>query len=148
MYAGLYLLAEGEEMGVRYGPSLFALFVAACWLAIPSSALAMQHSGNPGSPRVYEAPDGVTPPIVIHTVDAQYSEEARKAKYEGVCFVQLIVDERGMPTDVHVARPIGMGLDEKAIEAVKQYRFKPGRKGDESVAVRITVEVAFRLPRG
>src|ERR1700746_2461215 len=77
--------------------------------------------------------------------DPAYSEESGKAKYQGVCVVTLIVGPDGKPRDVHVARSLGLGLDEKAIEAVNQWKFDPAQKDGKPVAVAINVEVTFRL---
>jgi protein TonB len=88
---------------------------------------------------------GVSPPVVIYSVDPEFSDEARRAKYQGTCLVALIVDEHGNPTHVHVERSIGMGLDEKAVEAVKQYRFKPAYYRGRPVAVEMIVVVNFRI---
>ncbi len=89
---------------------------------------------------------GVSAPELIHKVDAEFSDEARRAKYQGVCLVSLVVDAQGNPQQVRVVRSLGMGLDEKAIEAVKQFKFKPAMKdGKQAVAVPITIEVNFRL---
>jgi TonB family protein len=101
--------------------------------------------GNAGG-GVYQVGGGISAPIVIHQVEAEFSDEARRAKYQGVCLVSLIVDAQGNPQDIHVARALGMGLDEKAIEAIKQYKFKPAMKdGKMAVPVMITIEVDFRL---
>jgi len=91
--------------------------------------------------------DGVTAPKVIYSVEAEFSDEARRAKYEGIVTISLIVDAQGNPQNVHVAHALGMGLDEKAIEAVKQYRFKPAidQKTGKPVPVQINFEVNFRL---
>jgi protein TonB len=89
--------------------------------------------GNAGG-GVYQVGGGISAPTVIHT------------KYQGVCMVSLIVDAQGNPQNIHVARALGMGLDEKAIEAIKQYKFKPAMKdGKTAVPVMITIEVDFRL---
>jgi protein TonB len=68
----------------------------------------------------------VSPPIAIHKVDPEYTEEARNAKIEGTVIVQIVIDENGMPTEPKVVRSLHKGLDENAIEAVKQWRWKPG----------------------
>jgi TonB family protein len=94
--------------------------------------------------KVYKVGDGVTGPVLVHSVDARYSEKARQAKYSGVCIVSLVVDRRGMPEHVHTTRRLGMGLDEKAIEAVRQYRFKPATRFGKPVAVDLTIEVNFQ----
>ena len=57
----------------------------------------------------------------------------------------IIVDDKGLPRDVRVIRPLGLGLDQKAIEAVQKWRFRPGMKDGKPVAVSATIEVNFRL---
>jgi periplasmic protein TonB len=94
---------------------------------------------------VFRVGGGVSAPKAIYSPDPEYSEEARKAKYQGVCVVTLIVGPDGKPRDVHVARSLGLGLDEKAIEAVNQWKFDPAQKDGKPVAVAINVEVTFRL---
>jgi periplasmic protein TonB len=88
---------------------------------------------------------GVSSPILIYSPDPEFSDEARRAKYQGLCLVALVVDAQGNPQQVHVARPLGMGLDEKAIEAVRQYKFKPALYKGKPVAVAINIEVNFRI---
>jgi protein TonB len=63
----------------------------------------------------------------------------------GVVLVNLIVDQQGRPVNVHVLRGVGMGLDDKAVAAVKQYRFKPAREAGKPVAVELNVEVNFQI---
>jgi TonB family protein len=88
----------------------------------------------------------VSAPSVIHSVDPEFSDEARRAKYQGVCLIQLIVDAQGNPVNPRVVRALGMGLDEKALDAVRQFKFKPAMKdGKTPVPVTITIEVNFRL---
>jgi protein TonB len=94
---------------------------------------------------VYRAGGGVSQPAVIFKVDPEYSEEARKAKYSGTVMLAVIVDAEGHARDIHVVKSLGMGLDEKAIEAVEKWKFKPGMKGGQAVNVRATIEVNFRL---
>lgn len=91
---------------------------------------------------------GDTPPKTINNVNAEFSDEARRGGYEGIVVVTLIVNEKGLPVDLRVVRPAGHGLDEKALEAVSQYRFQPAMRNGQPVAVRITVEISFRLGRG
>jgi periplasmic protein TonB len=88
---------------------------------------------------------GISEPIVITEVEPEFSEEARRAKYPGDVIVSLIVDANGMPQNVHVLHGVGMGLDEKAVEAVKQYRFKPARENGKPVAVYMNVDVGFHI---
>jgi len=87
-----------------------------------------------------------TKPVATYAPDPEYSEEARKAKYQGVVVLSLVVGADGIPRDIHVARSLGLGLDEKAIESVKTWRFDPGRnKQGVAVAVPMTIEVEFHL---
>jgi TonB family protein len=95
--------------------------------------------------QVYKVGGGVTPPKLLFNVDPEYSQEARAAKFQGTVILWLIVDPDGKARNIRVERSIGMGLDEKAIEAVRQWRFKPAMKGNEPVAVQVNVEVKFRL---
>ena len=88
---------------------------------------------------------GVTAPLVLHKVEPEYSEEARKAKYQGTVLLYIEVDPGGRAINIRVQRSLGLGLDEKAIEAVKQWKFKPGYKDGKPVTVAATVEVNFRL---
>ncbi len=94
---------------------------------------------------VFRVGGGVSPPRALDTPDPEYSEEARKAKYQGTCVLWLIVGPDGKPRDVKVARALGMGLDEKAIQAVRNWKFEPAMKDGKPVAVQINVEVNFRL---
>ena len=88
----------------------------------------------------------VSAPVPLFQPEAEFSDEARRAKYQGVCLVGLIVDAQGNPQNVHIVRALGMGLDEKAMEAVRKYKFKPAmRDGKTPVPVYVNVEVNFRL---
>ena len=87
----------------------------------------------------------VSSPVVMHTVDPKFSEEARKSKFMGVVLINLIVDTNGVPQNVHILRGVGMGLDEQALIAVKQYRFKPAMEGGKPVPVELNVEVNFQI---
>jgi protein TonB len=88
---------------------------------------------------------GVSSPEVIFKVEPEFSEEARKAKFMGVVTVNLVVDTKGLPENVRVIRGVGMGLDEKALEAVRQYRFKPAMENGKPVPVQVNVEVNFQI---
>ncbi len=94
---------------------------------------------------VFRPGGGVSPPRVIYQTDPEFSEEARKAKYQGTCVLGLVVDASGRPTNIRVLSALGMGLDEKAIESVKNWKFEPGHKDGHAVAVEIAVEVDFHL---
>jgi TonB family protein len=102
------------------------------------------HGGGTGG-GYFRVGGGVSAPRPVFTPDPEYSEEARKAKYQGTCVLWLVVGSDGKPRDIKVARTLGLGLDEKAIEAVKQWKFEPAMKDGKPVAVQINVEVSFRL---
>jgi TonB family protein len=95
--------------------------------------------------KIYKVGGDVTPPVLVYSVDAEFSKKAKDAKYQGVSVVSLVVDADGMPRHVHTTRKLGMGLDEKAIEAVRQYKFKPSMLHGKPVAVQITIEVNFHI---
>jgi periplasmic protein TonB len=100
--------------------------------------------GNTGG-GVYRVGGGVSQPMVLVSADPEFSEEARKAKFSGNVLVYFIVDENGTPTHIRVARGVGMGLDEKAVEAVRLYKFKPGMKDGKPVKVEMAIEVNFQI---
>jgi len=93
----------------------------------------------------YRVGDGVTAPRLIYAPDPEFSEEARQAKHQGVVVLWAIVGSDGRTHDIRILRSLGMGLDEKAIVAIRQWRFEPGYKAGVPVAVQINVEVTFRL---
>lgn len=93
----------------------------------------------------YRVGGGVSAPRAVFSPDPEYSEEARKAKYQGTVVLWVVVGPDGKPHDIRVQRTLGMGLDEKAIEAVRQWKFEPAKKDGQPVAVQINVEVNFRL---
>lgn len=93
----------------------------------------------------YRVGGGVSAPRALYSPDPEYSEEARKAKYQGTVVLWVVVGPDGRPRDIRVQRTLGMGLDEKAIEAVRTWKFEPARKDGQPVAVQINVEVNFRL---
>lgn len=94
---------------------------------------------------LYHVGGGVSNPVLIFAPDPEFSDEARRAKYQGVCVVGLIVDTTGNPQRIHIVRPLGMGLDEKALEAVRQYKFRPAEYKGRAVAVEVNIEVNFRI---
>ncbi|HTZ58470.1 MAG TPA: M56 family metallopeptidase [Acidobacteriaceae bacterium] len=95
--------------------------------------------------KIYHVGRGVSAPTLIYAPNPQYTEKARKAKYQGVCVIALIVDAAGNPQRVLVVRHLGMGLDQKAVEAVKQYRFDPAMLNGKPVPVEVNIEVNFRV---
>jgi len=103
-------------------------------------------SAGAGPPGIYPAGRaGVTVPRVIFSPEPAFSDEARKSKTQGVVVLMLVVGKDGHPYDVYVQQSLGMGLDEKAIEAVRKWRFHPATLGGLPVATQIAVEVQFHL---
>ena len=99
--------------------------------------------GNGGGP--FRVGGGVTPPTVVSRVEPQYSEEARKARYQGTVVLEAIVKRDGTVDILRVVRSLGFGLDENAIQALKQWRFKPGMRNGIPVDVALNIEVNFNL---
>jgi TonB family protein len=126
-----------ETVGMR----LPAAVVLAC-----ASALSQQ-TQTPLPEGVYRTGNGVTQPSVIRKTDPEYAEEARIAQMSGTVMLSVIVGEDGNVRDIHVERPVGLGLDDKAIEAVRAWQFKPGLKDGMPVPVAVHVEINFRLSR-
>ena len=99
-----------------------------------------------GPPGIFPAGrQGVTLPQVIFNPEPSFSEEARKAKAQGIVLLLLVVGKDGHPYDIRVRQSLGMGLDEKAIEAVNRWRFKPATFNGQPVATKIAVQVDFHL---
>jgi periplasmic protein TonB len=94
---------------------------------------------------VFKVGGGISAPQAVSTPDPEYTEEARRSKTQGTCVLWLIVDAEGHPRDIKIVRGLGFGLDTKAIEAVKQWRFEPALKDGKPVNVQISVEVGFKL---
>jgi TonB family protein len=93
----------------------------------------------------YKVGGGVSAPRVLESPDPQYSDEARRAKYQGVVVLWVVVGPDGRVHDIRVQRTLGMGLDERAVEAVRHWKFEPARKDGVPVAVQVNIEVNFRL---
>jgi protein TonB len=101
--------------------------------------------GNIGG-GVFRPGGNISNPIPLNSVEAEFSDEARRAKYQGEVTISLIVDTLGKPQNPRVVRALGMGLDEKALEAVMKYKFKPCMKdGKTPVACYASVLINFRL---
>jgi TonB family protein len=97
------------------------------------------------SKREEALPSDIRPPVPIKTINAQYSPEARLKKIQGPVLLSLVVNENGTPESPRVIKSLGYGLDENAIDAAMQYRFHPATRAGKPVAVRITVDVNFKI---
>ena len=94
---------------------------------------------------IFSIGGGVTTPTLLAQLLPEYSEEARKAKYEGTVILETIVRRDGTVEVVRVTRSLGYGLDDKAIEAVTQWRFRPGMRNGEPVDVALKIEINCNL---
>jgi len=112
----------------------------------------LRHKLDPAAP-VYAGPSGVakfdrtagvSAPVLQYDPDPQFSVVAKEAHVGGVCVVGVVINAQGRPQQSWIVKPMGDGLDEEAIVAVNQYRFKPARQHGEPVPVRINIEVNFR----
>jgi TonB family protein len=99
--------------------------------------------GTGGGP--YRPGSGVAPPRLLREVRADYSDAARRANLEGEVLLEIVIRSNGSVGDVKVMRGLGLGLNEKAIEAVRQWRFAPARMKGTPVDVIVEVSVEFRL---
>ncbi|MEJ2008805.1 MAG: energy transducer TonB [Acidobacteriota bacterium] len=102
------------------------------------------HGGGTGG-GAYSVGGNVSAPIPIYKPEPPYSEQARKAKYQGTCVLWIVVDAQGNVTAAQVVKPLGMGLDENALATVKTWKFKPAMRNGAPVPVKVMVEVSFRL---
>src|SRR5262249_12468508 len=84
------------------------------------------------------------PPVVVHSVEPQYSVQAHNEKVSGTVVLLLVVGTDGLAHVIRVVRPLGSGLDEAAVEAVKQFKFKPAQSQRTPVPAMINIEVPFR----
>jgi len=139
------LTGEGAK---QYGKCIFSPDFA----AIPgvSSATGESHDAEPSRtgrpPELSLRPgNGVGPPKLMSHSEPEFSEGARRAKYQGTALLELVVDQTGQPQNIRIVKPLGMGLDGKAVDAVSKWRFNPGMKDGEPAAVEIAVEVSFHL---
>jgi protein TonB len=93
----------------------------------------------------YHVGGRVSSPRAVYDPEPEYSEEARRSKYQGVVVLRVVIGPDGRPQDIRVARTLGMGLDEKAMEAVRQWRFQPALMDNQPVPVLVDIEINFRL---
>jgi len=111
----------------------------------PSEAGAAPGEAGQAGTKPFSVGGVISPPIPIFRPEPAYSEKARKAKYQGTAVVLIVVDAQGNVTETTVVRPLGAGLDEKALEAVRSWRFRPALRNGTPVQVRVSVEIKFRL---
>jgi TonB family protein len=101
--------------------------------------------GGSSDDGIFKIGGDVSAPVLISKFEPEYSDEARRAKISGSVLLSVVIDEHGIPRNFHVIRPLGLGLDQKAIEAVQRWRFRPGLKNGHPVPVEAQVMVSFQL---
>lgn len=124
-------------------------------LALGSSGFAQTRTSSskvsaapaPITQPVQPAKPPITPPAVLHTVDPEYPSEARRKKISGDVWIGMTVGTDGVPSDIHVLQSAGHGLDEEAVKAVQQYKFRPAMQAGVPVAVTVKVHVQFKIRR-
>ena len=114
-------------------------------IVIVSMALALPATADHNQDPVYEAGNGVTLPKATKTVKPSYDAGSMKDRVEGEVVLTCVVSKAGVPTGIAVTRSLDERLDAQAIHALEQWRFEPGQKNGEAVAVRIAVEMHFTL---
>ena len=135
--------------------SALAPFAIAAALAVPAMlrAQAQDHDSDKSTApedraedtdeTVFDLGDGITPPKVTHQVSPKPDSGAQGFRVSGVVLIGLVVSSHGLPVNVHVVRSVDKDIDQSAMDAVRQWRFEPARKGDKPVAVRLTIEIRF-----
>lgn len=106
---------------------------------------AIDGSGGGCCEGTFQVGKGVSAPVVIRRIEPEYSEEARKARYQGTVMLQALVRKDGTVDVLNLVRSLGFGLDQNAIDALKQWRFRPAMMNGKPVDVRINIEVSFNL---
>jgi TonB family protein len=112
-------------------------------LCVSAGRIAAQNPGAPGTDGVYAVGDGVSAPALIAKIDPEYPETARNLRAHGVVRLSAVVEPDGTASDFRVTKPLGYGLEDKAIEAVRKLRYQPGMKNGSPVRVRAVFEVRF-----
>jgi len=93
----------------------------------------------------YVGKDGASIPRPTYTPEPEFSEQARHAKYQGTVVLNIVIDKAGKISRIRLERPLGLGLDEDAMEGVKRWRFNPATRNGQPVAVEMNIEVSFNL---
>jgi TonB family protein len=88
---------------------------------------------------------GVTQPVLLWKIEPEYTDEARRARVQGTVVLHIEVDTGGQAQNITVTQSLGLGLDERAIEAVRRWRFRPGYRNGKPWATAAMVQVNFRL---
>ena len=141
------LIAEEEVMSRRRLLASFVVALFVCGAATASAVSVLPMTAPAQAPRVYKPGEGTTLPSVVSEVKPKYTPEAMQQKIQGSVFMQVVVLESGDVGDVVVTTSLDAryGLDEEAITAVKQWKFKPGMREGKAVPVQVTIQMTFTL---
>jgi TonB family protein len=135
----------GRSDTCQFSPDILGIpGVAAVSTGDSPTDSANEDSAN-GTHHIFRVGNGVKPPRAKSFPDPEFSEPARRTKYQGTTTLGLTVTEQGIPTNIHVLSPLGAGLDARAVQAVEKWKFSPAEKDGQPVAVQIAVEVDFHL---
>lgn len=137
---------EAGVFRVRYNRNVDAGHIARPLAFLLCVAAAAQQAPSPQA-TVFRLGPGIMAPFVVRKAAPEYTAEALLAKLEGSVLLSVVIDAAGQPGGIHVDRPLGLGLDESAIENVRHWQFKPGTKDGTAVAVRVNEEVFFHTQR-
>ena len=144
------LIAKEEAMSSGRLLASFAIALFVVGAATASAVSVVPMSAQTGqSTKVYKGGDGVTLPVVVRETKPSYTPEAMKQKIQGSVWMDVVVLESGDVGDVKISKSLDAeyGLDEQAIKATKQWKFKPGTKDGKPVAVQVVVEMTFTLKK-
>ena len=133
-----------SSTGSRFAFALVAAVLVSTALLAPVRADNKSNSTKQES-NVYKIGGDVKAPVVLYKAEPEYTKDAKARKIEGTVFLHIVVSADGLPENIKVTRSLDPGLDEKAVEAVTQWRFAPATKNGEAVAVEASIEVNFRL---
>jgi len=128
--------------------TIIPFLAAGTWAQNDQALPGVEDKGGPGfihGEPVYRVGGDVVAPRAIFSPEPEYSEEARQGQLQGTCLLWMVVGTDGKTHDVRIVRSLGMGLDERSIEAIRTWRFDPATKNGQTVAVQIKVETSFRL---
>lgn len=135
-----HILAPAADRRKLHVSMICAMAVACLAIAYPLATLVLGRSSH-----IYKMGPLVKPPSVLRKIDPEYTRQARDAKISGTVLVSLVVGADGRAHDMAVTHKLNPGLDAKALEAIRQWRFRPGTKSGQPVDVRANIEVNFRL---
>ncbi len=111
----------------------------------PSPTETQAPAAQPDLDRPVKVGGAVKSPRLLYSVEPKYTEEARKKKLSGIVKLYCWIDEEGKPSHIKVVQGIGMGLDEKAVEALQQYKFEPATREGKPVKVDLYIDVSFQI---